>query len=206
MGLLLRIVIGVGLMTMLAACAAPQVPPPPKSQFVLLPDEDGTVGSITVGNPQGSQTLNQAWQGTDVAEAASPETPVLLSSDEVKARFHDALAAQAEPVRRFILYFQKGSKELTNESQALIPEVIATIRERRSVDTSVVGHTDTVGSNEANMRLSRERAGIIAAQLTDAGIDPAILETSSHGERNLLVPTADEVSEPRNRRVEITVR
>ncbi len=204
MGLLSRIPVVVCLSAMLVACAAPQVPP--KSRFVLLPDEDGTVGSITVVNPQGTQTLGQAWQGTDVAEAASPETPVLLSPDEVKARFHDALTAQAEPVRRFILYFQKGSKELTAESQALIPEVVATIRERRSVDTSVVGHTDTVGSNEANMRLSRERAAIIATLLTAAGIDPVVLETASHGERNPLVPTADEVSEPRNRRVEITVR
>ncbi len=174
---------------------------------MLLPDDNGTVGSITVRNPQGSQTLDEAWQGTTVATAeAAPEVPTLLAADEVKARFHDALAAQAEPVRRFILYFEKGSKELTNESQALIPEVIATIHERRSVDTSVVGHTDTVGSNEANMRLSKERAAIIVTMLADAGIDPRVLETSSHGERNLLVPTDDEVSEPRNRRVEITVR
>ena len=205
MGLFLRILMGVGLSIMLAACAAPQAPP--KSQFVLLPDDNGTVGSITVSNPRGSQTLGQAWQATAVADAAvSPEAPVLLPANEVKARFHDALAAQAQPVRRFILYFQKGSKALTEESQALIPEVVATIRERRSVDTSVVGHTDTVGSNEANMRLSRERAAIIATLLTDAGIDPTVLETASHGERNPLVPTADEVSEPRNRRVEITVR
>ncbi|MDX9708426.1 MAG: OmpA family protein [Trichloromonas sp.] len=190
---------------MLSACAAPQAPP--KSRFVLLPDDTGTVGSITVSNPQGSQTLGEAWQSTAVAAAgAAPEAPTLLSADEVKARFHDALAAQAEPVRRFILYFQKGSKELTAESQALIPEVVATIRERRSVDTSVVGHTDTLGSNEANMRLSRERAAIIVTLLTDAGIDPTVLETDFHGERNLLVPTDDEVSEPRNRRVEITVR
>lgn len=205
MGLLVRIVVVVCVSIMLAACGAPQAPP--AGMFVLLPDDNGTVGSITVSNPQGSRTLGQAWQATAVADAAaSPEAPTLLSADEVKTRFHDALAAQAEPVRRFILYFQKGSKELTDESQALIPEVIATIRERRSVDASVVGHTDTVGSNEANMRLSRERATIIATILADAGIDPAILETSSHGERNLLVPTADEVSEPRNRRVEITVR
>lgn len=205
MGLLSRILVVFSVSAMLSACSAPQAPP--QSLFVLLPDADGRVGSITVSNPQGSQTLGEAWQATAVADpAAAPAAPTILSADEVKARFHDALAVQPEPVRRFILYFQKGSGELTAESQALIPEVIATIRERRSVDTSVVGHTDTVGSNEANMRLSRERAAIIAAMLTDSGIDPTMLETSSHGERNLLVSTADEVSEPRNRRVEITVR
>lgn len=205
MELLSRILVVFFFSAVLAACSAPQAPP--QSVFVLMPDDSGTVGSITVSNPQGSQTLGEAWQATAVADpAASPAAPTILSADEVKARFHDALAVQPEPVRRFILYFQKGSKALTEESQALIPEVIATIRERRSVDTSVVGHTDTVGSNEANMRLSQERAAIIATMLTDAGIDPTMLETSSHGERNLLVSTDDEVSEPRNRRVEITVR
>lgn len=205
MELLSRILVVFFVSAVLAACSAPQAPP--QSLFVLMPDDSGAVGSITVSNPQGSQTLGEAWQATAVADsAASPAAPTILSADEVKARFHDALAVQPEPVRRFILYFQKGSKALTEESQALIPEVIATIRERRSVDTSVVGHTDTVGSNEANMRLSQERAAIIATMLTDAGIDPTMLETSSHGERNLLVSTDDEVSEPRNRRVEITVR
>ena len=205
MELLSRMLVVFFVSAVLAACSAPQAPP--QSVFVLMPDDSGTVGSITVSNPQGSQTLGEAWQATAVADsAASPAAPTILSADEVKARFHDALAVQPEPVRRFILYFQKGSKALTEESQALIPEVIATIRERRSVDTSVVGHTDTVGSNEANMRLSQERAAIIATMLTDAGIDPTMLETSSHGERNLLVSTDDEVSEPRNRRVEITVR
>lgn len=205
MGVLSRILVVVCVSIILSACSAPQAPPP--SLFVLMPDDSGAVGSITVSNPQGSQTLGEAWQSTAVADGAnSPAAPTILSAEEVKALFHDALAAQPEPVRRFVLYFQKSSKALTEESQALIPEVLATIRERRSVDTSVVGHTDTVGSNEVNMRLSQERAAIIATILTDAGIDPTMLETSSHGERNLLVPTDDEVSEPLNRRVEITVR
>lgn len=205
MGVLSRILVVVCVSIILSACSAPQAPPP--SLFVLMPDDSGAVGSITVSNPQGSQTLGEAWQSTAVADGAnSPAAPTILSAEEVKARFHDALAVQPEPVRRFILYFRQGSKDLTAESQSLIPEVIATIRERSSVDTSVVGHTDTVGSNEANMRLSQERAAIIATILTDAGIDPTMLETSSHGERNLLVPTDDEVSEPLNRRVEITVR
>lgn len=205
MGVLSRILVVVCVSIILSACSAPQAPPP--SLFVLMPDDSGAVGSITVSNPQGSQTLGEAWQSTAVADGAnSPAAPTILSAEEVKARFHDALAVQPEPVRRFILYFRQGSKDLTAESQSLIPEVIATIRERRSVDTSVVGHTDTVGSNEVNMRLSQERAAIIATILTDAGIDPTMLETSSHGERNLLVPTDDEVSEPLNRRVEITVR
>ena len=50
------------------------------------------------------------------------------------------------------------------------------------------------------------RAQAVAALLTKEGIDPSILEITSHGKDNPLVPTADQVFEPRNRRVEVTVR
>jgi outer membrane protein OmpA-like peptidoglycan-associated protein len=47
---------------------------------------------------------------------------------------------------------------------------------------------------------------MIRKQLIDIGLDPTLIEIVSHGEADLLVPTADDVPEPRNRRVEITVR
>ena len=50
------------------------------------------------------------------------------------------------------------------------------------------------------------RANAIRSLLVDVGIDPSLVEASSHGEADLLIKTADEVSEPANRRVEITVR
>jgi outer membrane protein OmpA-like peptidoglycan-associated protein len=57
-----------------------------------------------------------------------------------------------------------------------------------------------------NLQLSLARARAVAALLAAAGVDPASLEITSHGEANLLVPTGDNVPEPRNRRVEVTVR
>jgi tetratricopeptide (TPR) repeat protein len=70
----------------------------------------------------------------------------------------------------------------------------------------VVGHTDRTGSRRGNMRLSTRRARTVAGLLAGRGVDPGILQVTSHGEENPLIPTPDNVPEPRNRRVEVIVR
>ena len=70
----------------------------------------------------------------------------------------------------------------------------------------VIGHTDTVGSRESNDELSRQRAASVRAMLIEAGFPADKMEIAGRGERELLVPTANEVDEPRNRRVEINIR
>jgi outer membrane protein OmpA-like peptidoglycan-associated protein len=87
-----------------------------------------------------------------------------------------------------------------------LPDVVQSIRERRAGDVGVVGHTDTVGTRPYNYRLGLRRATRVADLLVAAGVDRSLLDLDSHGEDDLLVPTRDDVDEPRNRRVEITVR
>ena len=58
-------------------------------------------------------------------------------------------------------------------------------------------------TDAVNVPISIERANAVRDLLVKEGIDPAIIEVTSHGEENPLIPTADEVAEPRNRRVEI---
>jgi outer membrane protein OmpA-like peptidoglycan-associated protein len=69
-----------------------------------------------------------------------------------------------------------------------------------------IGHTDTTGTSAKNLELGLRRANAVRAILIDAGLAPAAVSVRSHGEAALLVHTADNVFEPRNRRVEITVR
>jgi outer membrane protein OmpA-like peptidoglycan-associated protein len=73
------------------------------------------------------------------------------------------------------------------------------------VEISVIGHTDRVGKLEANDALSLKRAEAVGEQLKAAGI-LAPMEFAGRGEREPLIPTADEVPEPANRRVEINLR
>jgi outer membrane protein OmpA-like peptidoglycan-associated protein len=69
----------------------------------------------------------------------------------------------------------------------------------------VIGHTDLVGSNEYNDTLSLQRAQLIAGMLQQQGAAKS-LEVTGRGMRDPLVPTASGVEEPRNRRVEVSVR
>jgi outer membrane protein OmpA-like peptidoglycan-associated protein len=92
------------------------------------------------------------------------------------------------------------------ESLNQIPAILKRIKERTPVEIGVVGHTDTVGDKDYNYGLSLKRAKAVAALLAEKGVNPAILDITSHGKDNPLVPTGDQVYEPRNRRVEVTVK
>ena len=106
----------------------------------------------------------------------------------------------------FLLYFMTGKDELTPESTGELDKILAEMKTRPVPDVLVIGHTDTVGAAEANDRLSMQRAERVKGFLTGIGIPGERIQTAGRGERELLVPTADNVDEPRNRRVEINVR
>jgi outer membrane protein OmpA-like peptidoglycan-associated protein len=89
---------------------------------------------------------------------------------------------------------------------ALVPSILETVKKRSDPEVAVVGHTDTLGTNEANVGLGLKRATFVRGLLVDAGLDGRTIEVTSHGEAALLIRTPDETPEPRNRRVEITVR
>jgi outer membrane protein OmpA-like peptidoglycan-associated protein len=191
-----------------AACATPPrtAPPSPRASIVLLPDVQGKTGAIIVSNGQGERLLSNPRQSVTVAGGSAPVESHVMTEKEVQALAGPALAALPKPPLQYILYFKHDSVDLTRESRGLLREVIRAVRERPPVDISVVGHSDTVGSKSYNYQLSLKRARAVAALLTTAGVKPSILEITSHGENNPLIPTGDQVSEPRNRRVEVTVR
>ncbi|MCJ2165406.1 MULTISPECIES: OmpA family protein [unclassified Pseudodesulfovibrio] len=169
---------------------------------VLMPDLDGHVGEVTVTAKSGETvTLNQANQAV-----RGKDDVYTVSDQELQSTFGEALAAQPEPTARFLLHFFSDSAKLKPESEALIPEIMESYRTRASTDVSVIGHTDTVGEKQYNYDLSVRRATAVKELLEAAGIPAEIIETTSHGEENPLVPTPDGKAEPRNRRVEVLVR
>lgn len=174
---------------------------------VLLPDPDGKVGRVVVSNKGGTQVLKNAGHMVEVPDAdKAPLPPVAMDAGQIGRNFGEAMSLVPPPPIHFILYFKTDTTELTEESRKLLAQVLPTTVERRSTDVSVVGHTDTTGTREYNCNLGMERALLIKKILVSLGSDPAYIEVTSHGEGNPLVKTADEVPEPRNRRVEVVVR
>jgi len=204
--LALACLIGSGACAKPTPVAAPP-PPPPSTIIVLLPEADGSVGQVTITNSSGTQILSHGREASAIqGTGAAPSGPFVITEDEVKEKFGKTLAAlPPEPVR-FVLYFRLDSDDLTPESQALLPEFFRAVQERAPADVSIVGHTDTVADREYNYRLGLRRANRVADLLVVQGVDRRTLDIDSHGKDDLLIKTGDQVAEPRNRRVEITVR
>jgi outer membrane protein OmpA-like peptidoglycan-associated protein len=186
---------------LLCACGA-------KSRNVvqLMADPDGHVGVVRVTTKMGEAELRKDGCAVRVPDAKSaPTGPEDLSEAESDALF--GAAKRALPVKpvRFVLYFENDGTRLTPESQALLPQVLATAKERASRDISVVGHASRQGDENLNIALSHRRAEFVAKLLEKAGMDPGDMEITSHGSANPLV-VSRRMNEPKNRRVEITVR
>jgi len=180
--------------------------PAPPTLIVLLPDpESGVTGRARVSNEFGSADLAVPRAATRVMEG--PPGPVsAMSEADVKRLFGGALAALPPAPRHFTLHFRFESDALTDESTALVPEILRTVKGLSVPEVVVVGHTDTMGDSSANLALGLKRAISVRAVLVKAGLPPSTIEATSHGEADLLVRTPDNIPEPRNRRVEITVR
>ena len=178
-----------------------------KTTFVLLPDPDGNIGELAVTTQKGTRVVSKAEHATQVSSAQElPSQPEKMTRKEIQGKFGMALAADPGQPATFSLYFQSGTNRLTAESKGLVPDILTAIAARKSKDISVVGHTDRVGAEDLNFRLSRKRAAAIKSLLASEGVESDLIHVDAHGENNPLIPTADEVAEPRNRRVDVTVR
>jgi OOP family OmpA-OmpF porin len=105
--------------------------------------------------------------------------------------------------RSYMVFFDFNKSDLTPQAVTIVDTAARNAGPAKVTQLTVTGHTDTVGSDAYNMRLSRRRAESVAAQLEKDGIPSSEISIVAKGKRDLLVPTADGVKEPQNRRVQI---
>ncbi len=113
------------------------------------------------------------------------------------------VAAPAPVAHSYMVFFDFNKSDLTPQAVSIVNQAAANAGPAKVTKLEVTGNTDTVGSDAYNMRLSRRRAESVAAQLEKDGIPSSEIEIIAKGKRDLLVPTADGVKEPQNRRVQI---
>jgi outer membrane protein OmpA-like peptidoglycan-associated protein len=178
-----------------------------KNIVVLLPNPDGTVGHVTVANAAGSVEMDAANTATTIRDSETiPSTPAMMEQKDIENLFGDVLERQPPQPVHFILYFEKNSTRLRPASLTTLDDIVAAIRERGSKHISVVGHSDTLGDKPYNLDLSRRRAVAVKKLLVGKDVQAESIQTTSHGEENPLVKTADNVGNAQNRRVEVVVR
>ena len=108
--------------------------------------------------------------------------------------------------KTYLVFFDFDKSDITPEAARIIKQA-ADDAKRGNVRLIVAtGHADRSGSTQYNQRLSERRAAAVKATLVREGIAEGTIQTAGRGENENLVPTADGVREPRNRRVEIVFR
>lgn len=176
----------------------------PTDKVVLLPHADGTSGAVVMKQGDQQAVLDSPYAS---ARTGSKGPTTGRETDEsVRKQFAAALGAQPPAPKSFVVYFLLNSDEFTEESKAAVNDLLAEMAKRPSPEITAIGHTDRLGSDQLNDTLSVQRAQRVKELLIQRGVAAERIGVAGRGEREPLVPTADEVAEPRNRRVEISVR
>lgn len=160
-----------------------------------------TSGSVAVFDPKTGQEVGALTSGDTQARIGGKTVKV----KPAKAGFWSGLMSWTPFAPRvYVMYFVEGSTELTPESLPVLEALRAAAKPDSEVQ--ITGHTDTTGTDEVNDKLSLDRATEIRAALVKQGLPFENAKVTGRGERELRVPTADNVSEPGNRRVEVILR
>lgn len=133
------------------------------------------------------QAMEQATQGTGVDVVRTPDNQLKLNIPN-DISFATGSAALKPELRNVLAQFAKG---LTDNPGTLV---------------KVIGHTDNVGSDALNNRLSVERADTVRDFLADRGVSTSRVEVAGRGEREPIASNDTAEGRAQNRRVEIFLR
>jgi outer membrane protein OmpA-like peptidoglycan-associated protein len=138
-------------------------------------------------------SLKYRFGGPD--EEAAPAAPYVQPPAQAPA--------PAPVAHSYMVFFDFNKSDLTPDAVKIVDQAAANAGPAKVTRIDVTGHTDTVGSDAYNLRLSRRRAESVAAELESKGVPSSEIAIFAKGKHDLLVPTGDGVREPQNRRVQI---
>jgi len=144
------------------------------------------------------------WQPEDRKFCKTNFEAAMKDLSEVRVATQAAPAA-APPAEQFLVFFDFDSAKLTPEAVDIVKTAADTAKKRSGARMMLIGHADRAGSADYNLALSGRRADSVKAELVNLGLSSDAISTEAKGEAEPLVPTADGVAEPQNRRVEIVL-
>lgn len=184
----------------------PEPPPPPiREVYMVMPEGGGKAGTVAVTLNDGHEEVLHGDYST-MSVAGDDKKTYVADRDEMLKTFGTAVTALPQAPLSATLYFVLGKDELTPESKLEAEKIFNEFVKHQVPEIVVVGHTDTVGSTADNDKLSIKRAEKVRQSLISLGVPAASIHAFGRGERELLVMTPDKTPEPKNRRVEISVR
>jgi outer membrane protein OmpA-like peptidoglycan-associated protein len=149
----------------------------------------GAVVGGTAGAVIGAQMDRQAEELEEELEGAEVERV----GEGIQVTFDNAIL------------FGFDSSELSSSARANLSDLAASLQEYPNTDVVIVGHTDSVGSDEYNQRLSERRADATGSYLISRGVSPSRVTTLGRGESEPVASNATDMGRSENRRVEIGI-
>ena len=122
----------------------------------------------------------------------------------------EVLVSRLEPiqVKRFVLqnmFFATDKTDILPTSDAALQELYTLLNDNPDIRIRIIGHTDDVGKDDYNQRLSEGRSKSVKQEMVNRGIKPERIETAGHGEKDPIVPNDSDEHRQMNRRVEIEI-
>ena len=104
------------------------------------------------------------------------------------------------------ILFDIGKSTIRKESYAALQNIVDVMKEYPNAKFHVEGHTDSTGSLQLNMRLSKERAAAVEEYLTTIGMDGSRLTSDGYGPERPIADNKTASGRQQNRRVEISLQ
>ena len=120
------------------------------------------------------------------------------------AKHMEAALAAKKPVDIYGIYFAYNSAEIRPQSDSTLDAIAAMMKRDPTWQLTVTGHTDNVGGDATNLKLSQKRAAAVKAALVARGIVAARLATGGSGAGSPKATNATLVGRAQNRRVELS--
>jgi outer membrane protein OmpA-like peptidoglycan-associated protein len=110
-----------------------------------------------------------------------------------------------QTVRLNNIFFDFNKSVLHTESNAELDRLVQMLKQSKEVSVEIAGHTDNVGSDAANKKLSESRANAVKAYLVSKGVVASRLKVAGYGSTKPLATNDTEDGRQQNRRVEFTI-
>jgi outer membrane protein OmpA-like peptidoglycan-associated protein len=154
----------------------------------------GAIIGAAVGATAGAVIGRAMTQQVEELEAALPEAKVeRVSEESVKVTFAAGV------------FFGFDRADLTAEARRSLDVLVTTLEKHPGMDVAIIGHTDGMGTDAYNLRLSDRRAAAAGSYLISRGINPRRVTTIGMGKSEPVASNATEEGRALNRRVEVVI-
>ncbi len=173
--------------------------------FLAAKSADGTrfiavYAALNKGNSISKQAAGRAAVHIDLLTTAALETKMIDAAAMAKGLTDEGHVAIDN------VYFDFGTATLTPEAAPALAEMVKLLNDNPALKVYIVGHTDWVGENDANLTLSRQRAEAVVAALVKDGIAEPRLRASGVGMLSPRASNTTDAGRQLNRRVELVER